>query len=136
MGLSSGFQDGLVFASDDFFLRQGAYTYPPKRPAVCDKCLSESGCFHAHGRYKRSVKTMKNMVLTRIQIWKNRWLCLCCGRTRSTGPPDVLPYIPLCTLVVVALLWVYLDGRKGIHNCIQVDLNEAASLSKGKGGRS
>jgi hypothetical protein len=44
----------------------------------------------------------------------------------STGPPDVLPYGPLCTLVVAALLWTYLDGEKGLHTCIPVELNEAA----------
>jgi hypothetical protein len=126
MGLSSSFQDGLIFASDRFFLHQGAYSYSPQRPAICDKCLSESGSFHAHGRYKRWLKTMKNLALTRVQVWKHRWLCLCCGRTMSTGPPDVLPYGPLCTLVVAALLWTYLDGEKGLHTCIPVELNEAA----------
>lgn len=45
----------------------------------------------------------------------------------STGPPDILPYVPLCTLVVTALLWIYLDGEKGIHTCIPPELSEAAS---------
>jgi len=122
MGLVSGFQDGLIFASNLFFLHQGAYSCAPKKPTVCDKCLSDSGCFHAHGRYKRWVKTMKEFVLTAVRVWKHRWLCLCCGRTMSTGPPDVLPYIPFCTLVVVALLWCYLDGEKGIVNALPPEL--------------
>ena len=122
MGLVSGFQDGLVFASNLFFLHQGAYSCAPKKPTVCDKCLSRSVCFHAHGRYKRWVKTMKDFVLTAVRVWKHRWLCLCCGRTMSTGPPDVLPYIPFCTLVVVALLWCYLDGEKGIVNALPPEL--------------
>jgi len=126
MGLSSGFQDGLIFTSDRFFLRQGAYSYSTQRPSTCDKCLSDSGSFHAHGRYKRWLKTMKNLALTRVQVWKYRWLCLCCGRTMSTGPPDVLPYVPLCTSVVAGLLWTYLDGEKGLHTCIPGELNEEA----------
>jgi len=60
--------------------------------------------------------------LTAVRVWKHRWLCLCCGRTMSTGPPDVLPYIPFCTLVVVALLWCYLDGEKGIVNALPPEL--------------
>jgi len=122
MGLVSGFQDGLIFASDVFFRHQGAYSCAPKKPTVCDKCLSDSVCFHAHGRYKRWVKTMKDFVLTAVRVWRHRWLCLCCGRTMSTGPPDVLPYIPFCTLVVVALLWCYLDGEKGIVNALPPEL--------------
>jgi len=127
MGLVSGFQNGLIFASDVFFRHQGAYSCAPKKPTVCDKCLSRSGCFHAHGRYRRWVKTMKEFALTSVRVWRHRWLCLCCGRTMSTGPPDVLPYIPLCTLVIMALLWTYLDGRKGIYNAVPSELDRAAA---------
>jgi hypothetical protein len=38
-----------------------------------------------------------------------------------------LPYIPNCTLVILALLWAYLEGGKGIHKSIPQDLYEAAS---------
>jgi hypothetical protein len=133
MGLFSGFRDGFIFSSDMFFEHQGAYTCVPQRPAFCDKCLSNSGSFHAHGRYKRWLKTLRNQVLTRIRIWKHRWLCLCCGRTMNTGPPDVIAHIPLCTLVIVALLWSYLDGQSGIHNCIAPEFSNdttARSLAR------
>jgi hypothetical protein len=125
MGLEPGFRDGLIFASELFFLHQGAYSCAPKRPTVCDKCLSDSGCFHAHGRYKRWVKTMKGFALTLVRIWKHRWVCLCCGRTMNTGPPDVLPYIPLCTLVIVMLLWGYLNGETGTHNAFPKELEHS-----------
>lgn len=127
MGLVSGFQDGLIFGSDLFFRHQGAYSCTPKKPSICDKCLSPSGCFHAHGRYRRWVKTLREFALTSVRVWRHRWLCLCCGRTMSTGPPDVLPYAPLCTLLIVALLWSYLDGKRGIHNAIPPQLDHAAS---------
>ena len=116
-----------MFVSDLFFLHRGAYSCAPRRPGVCDKCHSDSGCFHAHGRYRRWIKTLKDFVLSRDRVWRHRWLCLCCGRTMSTGPPDVLPYLPVCTLVVVALLWCYLDGEKGIHHAIEPELDDAAS---------
>jgi hypothetical protein len=127
MGLLSGFRDGLVFSSDLFFLHQGAYSCVPRRPTICDKCYSESGSFHAHGRYKRWLKTLKSWVLTPVRVWKHRWLCLCCGKTMSTGPPDVLPHIPLCTLVIVALVWSYLNGRCGFYNAIPSELDSAAT---------
>ena len=43
----------------------------------------------------------------------------------STGPPDVLPHIPFCTLVIVALLWSYLDGGKGIYNALPPELEHS-----------
>jgi hypothetical protein len=125
MGLEPGFQDGLIFVSDLFFQHRGAYSFAPRRPCVCDKCLSPSGSFHAHGRYRRWVKTIRKFALTSVRVWKHRWLCLCCGRTMSTGPPDVLPHIPLCTLVVVVLLWSYLDGEKGTHNAFPEELEHS-----------
>ena len=127
MGLLSDFQDGFVFTSEKYFLYQGAYTGVPERPCVCDKCHSHSGCFHAHGRYSRWVKTLKDAVLTPVRVWRQRWLCLCCGRTMSNGTPDVLPSIPNCTLVILALLWAYLEGGKGMHRSIPQALYEAAS---------
>jgi hypothetical protein len=127
MGLLSGFQDGFLFTSGKYFLYQGAYTSVPERPCLCDKCHSHSGCFHAHGRYIRWMKTLKHAVLTPVRVWRQRWLCLCCGRTMSNGTPDVLPYIPNCTLVILALLWSYLAGEKGIHKSIPQELDEAAT---------
>jgi hypothetical protein len=44
----------------------------------------------------------------------------------STGPADVLPYMRLCTLVIVALLWTYLQGERGIHRSIAQELEGAA----------
>ena len=40
---------------------------------------------------------------------------------------DVLPYIPNCTLVILALLWSYLEGEKGIYKSIPQELDEAAT---------
>ncbi|MDY6953707.1 MAG: hypothetical protein SWE60_19540 [Thermodesulfobacteriota bacterium] len=40
----------------------------------------------------------------------------------NTGPLDVLPYHPFCTLVIIILLWSYLDGQSGIRHCIPGEL--------------
>ena len=123
----SWLNDGLVFTSAKFFKHQGAYSRVPERPEVCDKCDSRSGRFHAHGRYQRSLTTLKDRFLKTIKIWKNRWLCLCCGRTMSNGSEDIVAYKQNCTLVIVALLWAYLDSGKGLHNGIPQQLDQAAS---------
>jgi len=70
---------------------------------------------------------MKDFAVNAVQVWRHRWLCLCCGQTMSTGPPDVLPHIPFCTLLVVALLWCYLDGGKGVHNALPPELEHSVS---------
>ena len=127
MVLLNWLMEGLVFTSGDFFLFQGAYTRVPQRPLICDKCDSHSGCFHAHGRYKRSLISFKKHQLKQIKVWMHRWLCLCCGRTMSNGPLDVIRYMPNCTLVIVAVLWAYLHGGKGIYNSIDPQLEEAAA---------
>jgi hypothetical protein len=123
----SWLQNGLVFTSAKFFKYQGAYTRVPERPGVCDKCNSHSGCFHAHGRYQRSLTTLKDCFLKTIRIWKHRWLCLCCGRTMSNGSEDIVAYKHNCTLVIVALLWAYLESGQGLHNGIPQALDQAAS---------
>ena len=123
----SWLKDGLVFTSTKFFKYQGAYTRVPQRPCICDKCDSRSGRFHAHGRYQRSLTTLKDRFLKTIKIWKHRWLCLCCGRTMSNGPEDIVAYKKSCTLVIVALLWAYLESGKGPLHCIPQQLYQAAS---------
>ena len=120
-------KDGLVFTSAKFFKHQGAYTHVPQRPGICDKCDSPSGRFHAHGRYQRTLTTFKDHIIKTIKVWKQRWLCLCCGRTMSNGPMDVAAYKRNCTLIIVALLWAYLESGKGLHNCIPQKLDPAAS---------
>ncbi len=123
----SWLKNGLVFTSAKFFKHRGAYTRVPERPDICDKCDSRSGRFHAHGRYQRSLTTLKDRFLKTIKIWKHRWLCLCCGRTMSNGSEDIAAYKQNCTLVIVALLWAYLESEKGLHNCIPEKLYQAAS---------
>ncbi len=127
MNLFNIFQDGLVFASDFFFKHQGAYASVPERPGICDKCMENRSSFYAHGRYKRTLLTLRNWILTPVKVWKYRWLCLCCGRTMSTGPADVLPNIRNCTLVVCALLFAYLESDNGIHKSIPQQLEGAAA---------
>ena len=127
MGILICFRDGFIFASGEYFLHQGAYTAIAQRPNACNKCQDESGAFYAHGRFKRGLFTFKNHTITKIKIWKNRWLCLCCNRTMSNGPPDILPHMPYCTSVIVVILWSYLNGNKGIHDSIPPQLDYAPS---------
>lgn len=126
MRFLGNFTDGYVFTSQEVFKHQGAYTVPPRRPQCCDKCGSISGAFHAHGRFKRGLITVKDRVLRLIAVWRQRWLCLECGRTMSNGTPDVIAHVPNCTLVVSALLWCYLVSGKGLVKAIPEPLEPAA----------
>jgi len=45
----------------------------------------------------------------------------------SNGSEDIVAYKQNCTLVIVALLWAYLESGKGLHNCIPGKLYQAAS---------
>ena len=126
MFYAGNFSDGYVFTSEAVFKHQGAFACVPQRPVICDKCLSRS-VFHAHGRYQRGLTTLKAAHPTSVTVWRHRWLCLCCGRTMSNGTPDVLAYVPNCTLVVLALLWCYLHGSGGLHNSIGYPLDQTAS---------
>ena len=117
--------DGFVFVSDQVFKHQGAYTMIPQRPDACDKCAG--GSLHAHGRYKRSLQTLKNWILCRVKVWRHRWLCLCCGRTMSNGTPDVVSHVPNCTLVIATLLWAYFLSGKGIVKGSGEPIEDAAS---------
>lgn len=127
MGFLTCLGNGFVFASGKTFKYKGAYMVEGSRPCVCDKCRATSGKFHAHGRYKRSLNTLKNWMLVTITIWIDRWLCLCCGRTMINPPPDVIHYVPNCTLTILALLWAYLDGEKGLHHAVPEELDGAAT---------
>ena len=126
MGFLQAFGNGLVFVSDQVFKHKGGYACQQERPGLCDKCDSSSGRFHAHGRYQRSLNTLRNWSLVTVRIWIERWLCLCCGRTMINPPPDVIPYVPNCTLVIAALLWVYLSQANGVHNALPHELADAA----------
>jgi hypothetical protein len=45
----------------------------------------------------------------------------------SNGSEDIVAYKQNCTLVIVALLWAYLQSGKGLHNGIPQKLYQAAS---------
>jgi hypothetical protein len=127
MGLVGNFYDGFAYTSGSVFKYQGAYTSLPCRPQVCDKCARTSGGFHAHGRYKRSLTTVHRQSISRIKVWRHRWLCLCCGRTMNNGTADVLAHVPNCTLVIVALLWAYFQNESGYYNQCGHYLDKAAA---------
>lgn len=126
MASQPSFRNGLLFTSRSFFRHKGAYAFVPSPPIVCDKCSIRSGLFRAHGRFKRSLVTLRNSVLISVKIWKYRWLCLNCRCTMSTGPADTLPHIGNCTLVIVVLLWTYLEGDTGLQHSIFPDMTGSA----------
>lgn len=49
------------------------------------------------------------------RLWKRRWLLVGSTQTCHSRPPDVLPGMRFCTLVVTLKLWAWLDANVGLH---------------------
>ena len=57
---------------------------------------------------------LENGAVRKLGVWKRRWLQVETGLTVHSRPPDDLPYIRSCTLLVVLTLWSWLDGDAGL----------------------
>jgi hypothetical protein len=51
-----------------------------------------------------------------VTVAKHRWLEVATGRTCHDRPPDDLPWLHFCLLVVAVKLWAWLDGGHGVVN--------------------
>lgn len=72
---------------------------------------------------------LKDGRLTARLLWKRRWLREGTTRTCHSRPPDVLPGIRCCTLVLVLKLWAWLDAQEGLHRYEELcpELDEVGS---------
>lgn len=52
--------------------------------------------------------------LGRVWLRKQRWLDPATGRTCHSRPPDDVPWLHFCTLVIALKLWSWLDGGRGV----------------------
>ncbi len=78
------------------------------------------GGWHAHGYFAVLLWMVEQGQPRRMRVWKRRWLLVAEGRTVHSRPPDQLPYIRSCTLVIVLLLWSWLDSDRGVQTHRQV----------------
>jgi hypothetical protein len=64
--------------------------------------------------------TVVGGALAPVWVLKQRWLDVATGRTRHSRPPDDLPWLHFCTLVIALKLWSWLDGGRGVQGAPQV----------------
>ena len=68
--------------------------------------------WHGHGFFPRWLWMLVNGGVCRKRIWKCRWLLPGKGkrgRTCHSRPPDELPRLGFCTLVIVLKVWSWLE---------------------------
>ncbi len=71
--------------------------------------------WHAHGYFRVVLWMVVDGAPRRLGVWKRRWLEVATGRTVHSRPPDNLPRVSSCTLIVVLTLWSWLDGDAGVE---------------------
>lgn len=72
--------------------------------------------WNAHGYFSCKIWMLDDGRASKRRLWKRRWLLAGTTQTRHSRPPDVLPGIRFCTLIVSLKLWAWLDAKVGLHN--------------------
>ena len=121
-------QSSADFPSESFYRLGNGYVYHAPPPDQCPVCGSQAGRYHAHGGFHRWFTTYVGKVIKKIRLRKPRWKCLSCNHTFSLHPPQGIEYKSVCNFVVVLLLWNYLAGGAGLHNCIPGEMAEVRSV--------
>lgn len=70
--------------------------------------------WHAHGFFARWLWTVVDELRVRARLLKARWRHIS-GKTCHSRPPDDVAQVHSCTLVVVVVLWSWLESGKGVH---------------------
>ncbi len=100
-GLSS-----LAFETDVYEHRSdGSLYYRGPRPGAG---------WYSHGSFRRELSVLVGGLLRVVKVTKHRWLHVATGRTCHDRPPDEVPWLRFCTLVVAVKLWAWLDGGRGV----------------------
>ena len=78
------------------------------------------GGWDAHGYFSRRLWMLVDGRPIRRRLWKRRWLSPDGGSTCHSRPPEDIPSLGCCSLIVVLKLWSALDGDGGTHTCREV----------------
>jgi hypothetical protein len=76
--------------------------------------------WNAHGYFSRLLWMLVEGRLVQRRLWKRRWLSPDGGRTCHSRPPEDVPSLRSCALIVVLKLWALLDGTTGLHTSPEV----------------
>ncbi len=90
--------------------RGGALQYDGERPGPG---------WHAHGYFERRLYVLEGGCPRRMRLWKRRWLAPGGAHTCHSRPPDDVPSVGSCSLIVLLSLWAWLDGDHGVERCRQ-----------------
>ena len=100
-------RDSLFEVSGEYRRRPGGeLQYDGERPGPD---------WHAHGYFSCLIWMLQDGSAVQRRLWKRRWLQVESTRTCHSRPPDVLPGIRFCTLIVTLRLWAWLDADVGLH---------------------
>lgn len=85
--------------------------------------------WHAHGYFAVQRFVLAQGEVRRVRLWKQRWFHPGEKRSCHSRPPDELAGVGVCTLILVLLLWSWLDGDRGLLTSEPVlpDLSHCAS---------
>jgi len=105
-------RDSLALSSSVYRRRvDGELQYDGKRPGAH---------WHAHGYFSCQVWMLDGGRVVLVRLWKRRWLRVGTTRTCHSRPPDLLPGLRFCTLIVALKLWAWLDAEVGLHRYAEV----------------
>lgn len=85
----------------------GDWQYTGERPA--------SG-WHGHGYFTKQLTVLQDGHPIQITLYKHRWRLDGTNTTSHSRPPDDLPLIRYCTLVIVLRLWAWANAIVGFHH--------------------
>lgn len=68
----------------------------------------------AHGYFARGLVVLDGGRLVGKTIWKRRWRLDGTNTTCHSRPPDDLPFVRSCTLVVVMAIWTWIGSHRGL----------------------
>lgn len=99
---------------DSLFAVSGVYRLKANGDLQFDGARPGVG-WHAHGYFPHVAWMLRGGQCHHQRVWKRRWLQVGTTHTCHSRPPDDLPGIRFCTLVVTLKLWSWLDSTVGLH---------------------
>jgi hypothetical protein len=123
-GVEQLVRDSLLMCSGVYALRpDGSLQFNGKRP---------SGGWHGHGWMPKTITVLVGGTPKQVVLFKHRWRQVGTNSTRHSRPPDDLPAIRFCTLIVVLRVWAFVSSAVGFHNRSELlpDLIEGAGSDR------
>lgn len=81
--------------------------------------------WHSHGSYPTKPAMLENGEVVTKTVHKQRWKHKKTGKTCHSQPPDLLPRVRSCTLIILTALWSWLSSEASVihHQAVLPDLD-------------